>query len=401
VRPREMPILKVGLFSPHYPTIAGEGGIGTYTRTLAEALAGLGQSAHVLTLGTASMQGFAGEIPVDVIPRQYFPVVDRLLPGATACWRIGEKAAQLTRSRGLELFEFPNWEGLGLWFALRRSIPLVVRLHTSSAETQEIDGLPSTWRLKCDIRRERMQVYRADALVTHSDAHRQRMAAELSIDPERIVVIPHGISLYPRFIRDQTEKSETTVLFLGRLERRKGALDLLKAIPMVLSAVPKTRFLLIGRDRAHCPGGRTHQEYADDEFPAGIRRQITFAGTLDDEEVTRHMQTADLFVAPSLYESFGLVFLEAMRWGTPVVGTRAGGIPEIIKHGESGLLVPPGDPAELAAAIVSLLNDREARRRLGESGRRRVEEEFSARTMAMRTLDFYSSVVSSYAIHRT
>ena len=122
---------------------------------------------------------------------------------------------------------------------------------------------------------------------------------------------------------------------------------------------------------------------------------------MSDAEVTRHLQSADVFVAPSLYESFGLVFLEAMRWGTPVIGTKAGGIPEIIKDGESGLLVPPGDHAELAAAIASLLNDRQKRLRLGESGRRRVEEEFSATTMAKRTLDFYSSVVNSFARRRT
>ena len=197
-----MPALRVGLFSPHYPTVSGEGGIGTYTRTLAEALARLGQSAHVLTVGTTTGQTIAGDIPVDIVARRYVPILDRLLPGADSCWRISKRATQLTRSRGLELFEFPNWEGLGLWFALKRSIPLVVRLHTSSTESQEIDGLPPTWRLRCDIRRERMQVYRADALVTHSDAHRQKMAEELSIDPERIVVIPHGIVVDPRFMRD-------------------------------------------------------------------------------------------------------------------------------------------------------------------------------------------------------
>ena len=177
-----------------------------------------------------------------MISRGYVPVIDRLLPGATSCWRIGQRAAQLTRAHGLELFEFPNWEGLGLWFALKRSIPLVVRLHTSSAETQEIDSLAPSWRLKCDIRREQMQVNRADALVTHSDAHRQRMATELSIDRETIAVIPHGISVYPQFVREQRQNAENTVVFLGRLEKRKGALDLLKAIPTVLVTAPTLAF---------------------------------------------------------------------------------------------------------------------------------------------------------------
>ena len=396
-----MTALRVGVFSPHYPTISGEGGIGSYTRTLAEALTALGHPTHVLTLGSATGHASVGNVPVDIVATGYVPVIDRLLPGATPCWRVGNRARRLARTSRLDVFEFPNWEGLGLWFGLRRSAPLVVRLHTSSAETQLIDELPETWRLRCDVKRERLQVRAADALVTHSDAHRRRMAEELSIDPARISVIPHGISVYPTFTRVENERPELNVVFLGRLERRKGSLDLLNAIPLVLAAAPHTRFVFIGRDRAHCPGGRTHQAYADNELPPGVRRQITFAGALDDAEVTRHLQSADLFVAPSLYESFGLVFLEAMRWGTPVVGTKAGGIPEIIKDGESGLLVSPGNHTELAAAIASVLNDREKRRRLGESGRRRVEEEFSATTMATRTLEFYSSVVSAYARRHT
>ena len=393
--------LKVGLFSPHYPSISGEGGIGTYTRTLAEAMTASGHTPHVLTTGPATRQAFAGVVAVDMVSRRYIPFIDRVVPGATACWRIGQRASALARSHGLDLFEFPNWEGLGLWFALRRSIPLVVRLHTSAAETQQIDGLPATWRLKCDIYREKLQIDRADALVTHSDAHRQRMAAELSIDPHRIVVVPHGIPVDIEFERDYRENRDVTVVFLGRLEKRKGAMELLNAIPIVLSAAPSTRFVLIGRDRAHCPGGRTHRQFVEDEFPGAVRRQIVFAGTLDDAEVTRHLQSADIFVAPSLYESFGLVFLEAMRWGTPVIGTKAGGIPEIVKDGETGLLVSPGNHVELAAAIASLVQDKEKRRRLGESGRSRVEQEFSAATMAKRTVDFYSSVISSYARRRT
>ena len=396
-----MASLNVGLFSPNYPTISGEGGIGTYTRTLAEAMTASGHTPYVLTAGVATRQTFAGAVPVDVISERYVPIIDRLAPGATACWRIGERAAALARSHKLNLFEFPNWEGLGLWFALRRSIPLVVRLHTSATETHQIEGLPATWRLKCDIYRENLQTHRADVLVTHSDAHRHRMAAELSIDPHRIVVIPHGIPVDIEFKREYPENRDVTVVFLGRLEKRKGVMELLKAIPIVLSAAPGTRFLLIGHDRAHCPGGRTHRQFVEDEFPGAVRRQIIFAGTLDDADVTRHLQSADIFVAPSLYESFGLVFLEAMRWGTPVIGTKAGGIPEIVKHGESGLLVSPGNHAELAAAITSLVRDKEKRRRLGESGRNRVEREFSAATMAKRTVDFYSSVISSYARRRT
>ena len=119
--------------------------------------------------------------------------------------------------------------------------------------------------------------------------------------------------------------------------------------------------------------------------------------------MNRWLQTADLFVAPSLYESFGLVFLEAMRWGTPVIGTTAGGIPEIVEDGESGVLVPPSQPCQLARAIVGLLRNEDRRRRLGDAGRRRVETIFTVDRMAQRAAELYARTVekSSGAYHRT
>ncbi len=107
----------------------------------------------------------------------------------------------------------------------------------------------------------------------------------------------------------------------------------------------------------------------------------------------RWLQTADLFVAPSLYESFGLVFLEAMRWGTTVIGTTAGGIPEIVEDGESGVLVPPSQPCLLARAIVGLLRNEDCRRRLGEAGRRRVEAFFSVDRMAQQAAELYARTI--------
>jgi glycosyltransferase involved in cell wall biosynthesis len=85
-----------------------------------------------------------------------------------------------------------------------------------------------------------------------------------------------------------------------------------------------------------------------------------------------------------------------MRWGTPVIGTRAGGIPEIVEDGESGLLVSPGNRAELADAIVALLEDEGRRRRIGEAGRRRVEAEFSAGRMAERAVAFYEQAIGGH-----
>jgi glycosyltransferase involved in cell wall biosynthesis len=226
------------------------------------------------------------------------------------------------------------------------------------------------------------------------------MATELGLPLDRIRVIPLGIPLDSGFVRPLRPPGPPTVVFLGRLEHRKGTVELLQAVPRVLREVPGARFVLIGADRLHCPGGRTHEEYLRDEFPGDIQKQVTLAGRLPQTDVDWWLQTADVFVAPSRYESFGLVFVEAMRWGTPVVGTTTGGIPEVIEDGRSGLLVPPESPADLAAALVRLLTNPGLRSRLGAAGRERVEAEFSAERMARRTESLYRELlISRSAFH--
>jgi glycosyltransferase involved in cell wall biosynthesis len=219
------------------------------------------------------------------------------------------------------------------------------------------------------------------------------MATELSVDSRRIAVMPLGVPVYPGFRRPVRLGSDLTVLYLGRLEKRKGTCDLIHAIPQVLGEVPQARFVFIGKDRPHCPGNRTHAQYIRDELVPEVRERIRLEGQLNDQEVDRRLQTADLFVAPSLYESFGLVFLEAMRWGTPVIGTRVGGIPEIVEDGKTGLLVAAECPGELAKAIIALLRNEQRRRDLGEAGRRHVETSFNIERMAKRAAELYARTI--------
>lgn len=383
--------MRVGIFTPNYPGVSGDGGIGTYTQNLARGLQAVGHRPTVLTPGCGAPV-VTSDGDVHFTSTRYFPIADRIFPGFGACWRVCRAMRRLVREQQLEVVEFPNWEGVGLLFQKLSRTPVVVRLHTSSQETQHIDQLTVTRTLKWDVRREYWQSFGAAALVTHSEAHRGQMSAELDLPRNRIHLIPHGVPTFPNFERPQRNDGPPTVVFLGRLEKRKGTLDLLRAVPSVLGVVPDARFVLIGSDRPHCPDDRTHAQYLADEFPAYIQRQVQIVGRLPQAEVDHYLQTADVFVAPSLYESFGLVFPEAMRWGTPVIGTRVGGIPEIISDGETGLLVDIRRPDELAAAIVRLLTNRELRMRLALAGRRHVESVFSIEKMTQATLELYGAV---------
>jgi glycosyltransferase involved in cell wall biosynthesis len=385
--------MRIGIYTPNYPGMNSEGGIGSYTQTLGHGLSRLGHEVHVLTKGTGP-PAKDGLVTVHFTRTDHLRGVDRLLPGAGACWRVAWAMRRLVREYGLHLVEFANWEGYGLLYCRLTAVPLVVRLSTSSLEAQGIDGVASTRRNRWDASRERWQASSADALATHSAAHRDLMAEELGIAADRITVNPLGIDVFPEWIRPPRSPGPPTVVYLGRLEHRKGTIELLQAVPRVLQAVPDARFVLIGADRAHCPGGRTHGQYLQEDFPPEVRRQVTLAGRLPQPDVDLWLQTADLFVAPSRYESFGLIFVEAMRWGTPVIGTTAGGIPEIVEDGKSGVLVRPEAPEELAEAMIRLLSDPGRRKALGAAGRQRAETEFSVERMTQRVVELYQDVIS-------
>ncbi len=391
--------MRIGFYTPSYPGLTGEGGIGSYTRSLAHNLASLGHEALVLAPGNFPATS-DGSVRIHSTRTDHLLGIDRLVPGAGACWRVAKAMCRLVREQGLDIVEFPNWEGYGLLFRKLTHTPIVVRLHTSSKEAQSIDRTPVTRWHKWNVLRERWVARKADALVTHSIAHRRLMVDELGVATECIQLIPHGIETFPDWRRPAREPGPPTVVYLGRLEHRKGTVELLQSIPQVLRAVPDARFILIGADRPHCPGGRFHAQYLEQEFPSEVRRHVTLAGRLPQPEVDRWLQTADVFVAPSRYESFGLIFIEAMRWGTPVIGTTAGGIPEIVDNGKTGLLVSPEAPDQLAGAIIQLLANSEHRTALGTAGRQKVESEFSAERMTRRMVEVYEEVIQARTIAR-
>lgn len=387
--------MKIGLFTPTYPGLTQEGGIGTYTCNLAHVLVLKGHEVHVLTPGSGDLLINDRGISVHLYSPRYCPLLERALPGFGAAWHTCLSMFGLVRRFSLDVIEFPNWEGWGLLFCALRIRPTIVRLSTSSLETQLIDGGIRSRQTQWDVWREHRLTRIATKIATHSAAHRTRMAQEIGFDERRVRLIPHGIPTQPSFHRPERAHNHPTVVYLGRMEKRKGTIDLIHAVPQVVREIPNAQFVFIGSDRPHCPGNRTHAQYIRDELSSEVRRRITLTGRLPDNEVDHWLQTADVFVAPSHYESFGLIFLEAMRWGTPVIGTTAGGIPEVVEHDKSGLLVQPGNSDELARALLTLLRNEGLRRQLGQAGRLRAETCFSIERMAERTLDLYSECIEA------
>jgi glycosyltransferase involved in cell wall biosynthesis len=156
------------------------------------------------------------------------------------------------------------------------------------------------------------------------------------------------------------------VLCVARLYPRKRVGDLLHAAPLVRAAVPGVRFRIVGRGPEWEAMCRLHTQL-------GLKDTVDLLGDVTLAELAREYTGADVFCLPSVQEGFGIVFLEAMAAGLPVVACRAAAIPEVVLDGVTGVLVPPRDPARLAEALVALLRDPARARALGGEGRRRSE----------------------------
>ena len=147
--------------------------------------------------------------------------------------------------------------------------------------------------------------------------------------------------------------------------------------------------MLVGRDLEQ--GGEYQRDLEVEAERRGVRDRVVFAGERAADDVLGEL---DVVALPSWTEGLPLVVLEAMAHARPVVATPVGGTPEVVLDGETGLLVPPRDPRALAAALQRLVDDADLRRRLGEAGKRRAVERFSAGAMTSRMLELYDEVAA-------
>ena len=179
------------------------------------------------------------------------------------------------------------------------------------------------------------------------------------------------------------------ILFVGRMEKRKGFRYLLRAFAQIKSAVPNARLIVAG-----AYGKKEREPLVRFAREHGLR-DVKFVGYISEEEKPRYYRSAHVFCAPSTgFESFGLVLLEAMAAGTPVVASDIAGYRTALTDGREGLLVPPQDPTALAQAIIGLLNDAERRRCMGEQGRMTASN-YAWPKVARSTLDLYEECLEA------
>jgi starch synthase len=249
---------------------------------------------------------------------------------------------------------------------------------------------------------ERTAMESAAAVIAVSDGMRADiLSAYPAVAPDRVHVIRNGIDTAQYapdpgtdvLARYGIDPARPSVAFVGRVTRQKGLPVLLRAAEQLDPAAQ----LVLCAGQADTPDLAAEVAGLAEHLRATRPGIVWIPGMLARREVIQILSHATVFACPSLYEPLGIVNLEAMACGTAVVGSRVGGIPEVVADGRTGLLAPPGDPGALAAALNALIGDPVRAAALGRAGRERALAEFSWAQIAAQTAELYGTLAATAA----
>lgn len=391
--------LVVCFVSREYPP-GPVGGIGRFTHDLAVGLAGRGHEIRVVTRtpdhdrvdlenGVWVHRVRAAEDGPWNTPETQ-PLVRRCLGWSAAAH--GE-VTRIGQFRPIDLVSAPVWDVEGLFCQLDDGLNTLLTLHTTMKTVADMN--PS-WRRMPGMD----ELLALERFVVRSAKHVTapswdildkvyRDYGELTAG-ESATVIYHGLpdraaGASPR--RD----SRVRVLTVGRLEKRKGTDLLLEAAAVLCPEFPDLEFVLVGDDTIAAEG---HAHTYRQDFAARYGREpwadrVVFRGKVPEEQLDREYAACDIFCLPARYESFGLVLVEAMTFGKPVVACAVGGMREVVRDAVTGHLAYPDSVPSLVKALRPLIADAARREEFGRAGRRRYEELFAADVMVRNTLDVY------------
>jgi len=394
--------LRVAFVSHEYPP-RGTGGIGRFTQDLASAMASEGHEVHVVTRDQPPDRvDLEDGVWVHRHPEgeRFVPELDGHPAGAAIKHMAAVERAlsRIHEHAPLDVVSAPLWAGEALLCASDPRWTTVVTCMTpmrlvAATQPAVAERAETAWQIRLE-----------DAVLAAAERLHGISRANMDALPHPgstpVDVLPLGATdrrgeFPPR--RDAPD-GWIEVLFAGRLEPRKGVDVLLEAAIPLLREHAQLRLRLVGADTGYAvEGGQRYGDRLRLDAPDVVER-VVFEGEVSDEELFQAYADCDVFCAPSRYESFGLVLLEAMSFARPVVASRTGGMTEIVIDGDTGVLVEPGDAEGLRDALRILIGDPELRTRLGHAGRARFEREFAAPVIARRTAAAYAAAAAPRAV---
>jgi len=306
-----------------------------------------------------------------------------------------KKAGLLTQEVGeFDIIHVHDWlttlAGISLKHTLNKN--LVLTLHsTEIGRSGELSSPDSS--TKDSI--EWWGTYEAKYVITVSDSLRSEVIGHFKVPEWKVVAIPNGIDIYvfKRNVdrnrvraRYGVEPNDKLILTVGRLVPQKGFHFLIQAIPKVLMKHPNVKLVIVG-------DGWMRSQLEDLIRGLGLMGKVITTGFISDSELIDLYLSADVLVVPSLYEPFGMVALEGMAAGLPVIVSSVGGLRQIVEHDKTGVWVYPGDINSIAWGIDYVLSNPDHARMLANNAKRKAKEVFSWDAVAERTIEVYKRAI--------
>lgn len=366
--------MKVGIISRTIPPF-DRGGIQTHVLELSKALADEGIEVHLFIIGDELKTKKIHVHPVKFIP------LPRLTIGQYISFSIN--AVRILKRFSLDLIHGHSMYSFG--YAMMKRAPYVITLHGTQLNEFCI-GIKSGFNFNHavtdlgSVLMELCSARRADKVIVVSEENRRDVIAQYKIEDEKIRVIPNGVHTSDF---QQSSCDARDILFVGRLHERKGIALLLKAFVDVHREVRDARLIIVG-------SGEEEKRLKVLAKRLGIDKATEFKGFVSDQELKALYSTAGLFVLPSYYEGFGIVLIEAMASGLPLVSVRTGSAIELIENGKNGFIT---DYEGMADSIIKVLENDKLRKSMGEESLRRVKR-YEWRNIARMTIDVYDEVLN-------
>lgn len=399
--------MNICLISREFPPDTDFGGMSTFSVDTARMLKAHGHEVTVFSqsIGPSHVADFEGvcvhKIQVPSLFASY-----RILPIFTLAFNflVYQAVMKQHRKRPFDIVDVPDHLAEGLFLTLFSSIPVVTRLHTPFA----LLGAMRLNNYRKDIPYyfiyffERLALKNSEMLYAPCMDLVRRCEKLFGLDLQpKVETFGYLIDLEIFSREEGYVEQPNRILFLGRLEQRKGVEAIARAFPVLHADFPSATLTMVGRDTPNIKGYDSCRAFLNDCFSAhDCVEAVRFVDHLPLEQLPEVIRAHDIVWVPSEYDNFPIVCLEAMACGKVVVVSDAGGLPEMVSNGESGMVVPAGNAEVLAEVTLSLLKAPEQIDRIGARARAYIETSCSEPTIYQRTIALYDKAMQSSAARR-